>query len=164
MSKDKKKDLLNTDEPVLTIESIFQFEELKLKKDTGWRLKMRLKTQLPEIFREYKLLFTYNDTPDLEEIEQLERRKDYLKDENSLFPQEKKKELKDCDAQIVEIRNRISENGETYPDFEAQVAIEAIKYEDTDTIAVFVVPSELVDPINTHRHDWANYKVKLIRE
>lgn len=164
MSKDKKKDLLNTDEPVLTIETIFQFEELKLKKDTGWRLKMRLKTQLPEIFREYKLLFTYNDIPDLEEIEQLERRKQYLEGEESLFPQERKKEMKDCDAQIVEIRNRISENGETYEDIEASVGIEQIKYEDTDTVAVFIVPSELVEPLNKHRHDWANYKVKLIRD
>lgn len=163
MKKGQKKELLNT-EDILTIESLFQFEKLELKKGSHWTLKLALKTQLPEAYREYKLRFSLNEKPYEAELEQLEKRKYEIETEPQLFEGNKKQAVRDVEGQMKDVEKDLENAREVYEDIECHCAIEQLAYKDSDTVVVFVIPAETVDALNKHRNDFVNYKVELIRE
>jgi uncharacterized protein (UPF0335 family) len=168
MKKGAKKELLNVDENIVA-SAIIKFKELKLKNDLCWYLSLVFRANLPQSFREYKLKFSLNDKPFLTRIEDLNRKKDDVKNDvqQDLFPSEgaKKTQLKNIDKEIEDVEAELKEMRDETPEFEFDATVEKLEYKDGDTIVNFIIDSGMVSQINDvkfllDRH----YKVDLIRE
>lgn len=149
-------------EPVATC--IFLLEELRMKKDKFWRLKLTLKTQLPESFREYGVRLSLNEEPYNIRIEDLNKRYDQVEAENQLFGEAKKKQLKQIKDQIADVEKEMEEAWDATPDIEFDATIEALQYKDGDTVVVMMIPAPAVVKLNEQRSRLGDYKVELLRD
>lgn len=86
MKKDSKakKELLDIDASIVAT-SVFFFEAMKMDKFLQWSLKVTLKTQLPQSFRDYKIKLSFNEEPLLVKIQDLEKKMANVEGENQLF-------------------------------------------------------------------------------
>lgn len=164
----QKKELLDLDSKIIA-SAVFVFKELKLKDDQAWYLKLLLKTQLPQSFKEYQVKFSLNEEPFENRIADLKRKQDDVKadKQEDLFPTEgaKKTQIKNIADEIKEVEQELEELRAQTPEIEFDASIEELKYIDGDTRVVLMIDSTIVSKINEvkgllDRH----YKVELIRE
>lgn len=143
--------------------SVFLVEHMTMKKDLIFRLKLTLKTVLPEAFREYTVVLSHNDEPYLMRVEDLRNRLAEVNKEVQLFPAEKKKQLKTIEQQIADVENELHDAQAECPDIEFEAAIEQLTYKDSDTVVVLTIPASVVADIAEKRIQLHNYKVELLR-
>lgn len=144
--------------------SVFLVEGLTMKKDLLWRLKLTLKTTLPESFREYGVRLSLNEEPYETRIGDIERRKADVQAENQLFGAEKKKQLKGFDEQVAEVERELEEARADSPVIEFDATIEQLAYKDGDTVVVMMIPAAAISDLNDNRRKLSGYKVELMRE
>ena len=150
--------------PTFAVSALFQFKELKLKDDLAWRIKLVVKKQLPQTFREYDASLSLNEIPYEIRIADMEKRKFAISEEPTLFAGEKEKQIRGCDLEIGDIERELEQARRDTPTMEFKAIIEQLTYTDGDTILVMIVSSEVVGQINSNRHILENYKLDLIRE
>ena len=158
----KKRELISSEPEV--IEALFDFEQLTLKKRENWRLKITVKKHLPEVFEAYGIRFVYDDTADLEDIEDLEKKILEAKDSDVLFEDEKKKDVARFTAQIKEANKALEDRRKKFEDIEGPCALQSIQYKEGNTVVVFGINADMVEPLNERRHQLGNYKVLLTRD
>lgn len=144
--------------------SIFKFEQLKMDKDLVWLMKLSLFTILPQTFREYKVVLSLNEEPWETKIEAFKRNIEEAKSEASLFPDERKKNVKGIEAEIAEVEDELEDMRNQTPTIEFAGFIVKLEYKDGKTIIVVTVPGERVNNINSVRDLLKFYKIELIRE
>jgi len=157
-----KKDLI--DDMSIVATTVFDLKKIEMKDDLQWRIKLELKTQLPQSFREYTLKFSLNEEPFNVRINDLERRKQEIESSAELFEEGKNTQVKNIDAEIKEIEGEIEDMRVNCPDIEFTGTIEELKYKDGNTIIVVLFPSPSVQELNEKRRDLQHYKIELIRE
>ncbi len=141
--------------------SPFVVEQLVMKKDLWWRLKLTLKTSLPETFRNYSLRLSLNEEPYNVRIEDVRKQQEKVQDEEQLFGDAKKKQLKNFDERVKEIEKEMKEAKANAPEIEFEATVESLAYKDGDTVVILSVPSSCVQAINEHRVNLRHYKVDL---
>jgi phosphoglycolate phosphatase-like HAD superfamily hydrolase len=151
-------------EPTFQLSALFQFKELKLKDDMQWRIKLVVKEQLPQTFREYEAAMSFNEEPWDVKVEDLEKRKVAIADEDTLFPDQKQKQIRECDLAIGDVRRDMEKARKDVPTMEFKAIVEALAYKDGDTVLTMIVSSDVVGELNTNRHILKFYKLDLIRE
>lgn len=160
-----KKTTTESNEDLLALyESKFLLDSLTMKKDFAWYLKLTLKIMLPQSFREYTVKMSVNEKPYEARIEDFENEIARIKEEASLFPDGKDKQVKNVQKQIKSVETELADMRDTCPEFEFQGIIEELKYKTGDTQIVLRVPADVVNDINAHRLLLDNYKIELIRE
>lgn len=161
--KGKAKELLDTENMTdVVATSVFILKKFEMKEDMVWRMKLQLKTQLPQSFREYKVKLSLNEEPYNVRIADLERKRGEVEGENQLF--EKKTQLKNIDQEIKEVEKELEEALSNAPEIEFAGTIEELKYKDGDTIIVIMFPALTITELNANRHVLKDYKIELIRE
>lgn len=145
--------------------SVFLLEELKMKKDFIWRMKLKMKTVLPQSYREYDVKLSLNEEPFNLRIEDLEKRRYEVETDNQgdMF-EGKKTQLKNIDLEIKEVRKELETALKESAIIEFKATIEELKYKDADTIIVLQIPASTVKEINDSKYVLKTYKVELIRE
>lgn len=148
------------------ISSTFRFENLTLKRGDMWRFKVKMYAEIPETFREFQMALSFNEKPFEKEIAYIERQMEQRKGENQLpFKGELKKDMKDFEAQIDQIKEDMEAKREDCPTIEGAVTIEQIKYVATREVDItMLIPSEIVGQISDVRNLLKDYKIELIRE
>lgn len=144
--------------------SVFAHEQTTLKKDRLWRMKLTLKTTLPETFREYGVRLSLNEEPYETRIADIERRKADVSAENQLFGAEKKKQLAGFDQQVKDVEAELEDAREAAPEIEFDATIEQLAYKDGDTVVVMMIPATAIPAINEQRLNLSNYKIELLRD
>lgn len=143
---------------------VFLLESIMMKKDKLWRLKLTLKTQLPESFREYGVRLSLNEEPYLMRIDDLKKRLVEVNAENPLFKGDKKKQLKQIEQQIADVKTELHEAQSVLPVIEFDGTIEQLTYKDGDTIVVMMIPAKSVGELNDNRNQVNAYKIELLRD
>ena len=163
--KPEKKELINLDEAA-TIESPFQFEQLAIKKNEGWRIKLTIKTRLPNVFNDYGIAFVYDDTADLAEIADLEKRLAEIEDDAQLFEDEKAKDVSSLKKQIASANEEMDKRREKYGEVEGHASVLSMKYKLGDTVVEFIIDRDCVDELAAKmmgHGSLGHYKVSLTR-
>lgn len=165
MKKDSKpkKELLDINASIVAT-SVFLFDTMKLDKFLEWTLKITLKTQLPQSFRDYKVKLSLNEEPYKMKIEDLERRVTDIESENQLFEGNKKQQIKDIKEEIKEIEAELKQDLENTPEIEFNGIIQKLEYKNGDTVVTLWIPADTANEINKVRTILKTYKVDLIRE
>jgi len=153
-----------TAEPTFQLSALFVFKELKLKDDMQWRIKIVVKEQLPQTFREYDGAFSFNEGPYEAKIDDVEKRKDAIVNEETLFPAEREKQLRVCDLTIGDIQRDMEKARKDTPTMEFKAIVEQLAYKDGDTVLTMIISHDVVEKIDEYRHYLKNYKLDLIRE
>lgn len=147
--------------------SVFLFEELRMKKELYWTMKVLLKCILPQSFREYTIRLSLNEEPYETRISDLERTIEKIESDaqDELFEGgNKKTQIKNCKDEIKEIEQELKEALEMTIPIEFEGSIEKLEYKGTDTMLVFYIPAEITNEINSVRAKLTAYKIELIRE
>lgn len=165
MKKDSKakKELLDIDASIVAT-SVFFFEAMKMDKFLQWSLKVTLKTQLPQSFRDYKIKLSFNEEPLLVKIEDLEKKMANVESENQLFEGNKKTQIKNIKDEIKEIEQELEDSKNQTPEIEFEGSIEKLEYKDNDTVITLWIPAQVANQINDVRAILKTYKIELIRE
>lgn len=161
--KNEKKELLDLDSSIVAT-SIFLFDTMKLDKFLEWTLKITLKTQLPQSFRDYKVKLSLNEEPYKMKIEDLEKRMTDIESENQLFEGNKKQQIKDIKEEIKEIEQDLKNDLEMTPVIEFDGIIQKLEYKNGDTVITLWIPADVSSEINKVRGILKTYKIDLIRE
>lgn len=166
MTRKLDKKVVKKEENELAIkhESVFLLENITLKKDTIWRMKLTLKKLLPQSYREYFVRLSVNEAPFEMRIEDLKRKRLEVESENQLFGDQKKRQLSNIDDEIKEVEKELSDMVKSLPVIEFDATIEALAYKDSDTVLVLMIPSASIDELNTNRSQFSHYKIELIQE
>lgn len=144
--------------------SVFELEGIAMKKDRLWRLKLGLKTVLPESFREYGVRLSLNEEPYETRIADIARRKADVSAENQLFGAEKKKQLKGFDDQVKDVEQELKDALADSPVIEFDGTIEQLTYKDSDTVVVMMIPASAIGELNDNRGKLRDYKIELLRD
>lgn len=165
MKKDSKpkKELLDINASIVAT-SVFLFDTMKLDKFLEWTLKVTLKTQLPQSFRDYTVKLSLNEEPYKMKIEDLEKRMTDIESENQLFEGNKKQQIKDIKEEIKEIEAELKQDLENTPEIEFNGIIQKLEYKNGDTIVTLWIPADTANEINKVRGILKTYKIDLIRE
>lgn len=165
MKKDSKakKELLDINASIVAT-SVFLFDTMKLDKFLEWTLKITLKTQLPQSFRDYKVKLSLNEEPYEMKIQDLENRLAGIESENQLFEGNKKDQIKNIREEIKEIEQNLKDDLEHTPVIEFDGIIQKLEYKNGDTIITLWIPADVSSKINEVRSILKTYKVDLIRE
>lgn len=158
----KAKELLDVDADIVS-SAVFGFEALKMDKYLQWSLKLRLKTVLPQTFREYSVKLSLNEEPYLLRISDLERSIAEVDGEAQLFEGGKKTQIKNIKQEIKDIEAELETDREHTPVIEFAGSIEKLEYKDGDTIVSFHLPADYANKINDVRAILKTYKIDLIR-
>jgi hypothetical protein len=162
-TKAKVEPLLDLDSSIVAT-STFELKKIEMKDDMAWRIKLELKTRLSQSFREYKVKFVFNEDPYNTRIEDLEKKKNEINEENQLFEGGKKQQLKNIDQDILEIEEERDEMKGQCVEIEFAGTIEELKYKDGNTIIVMLFPSDILAKLNDNKLLLRYYKIELIRE
>lgn len=162
--KAEKKELIDTDSFSFSVASVFLLEEIKMKKDFIWRMKLTLKTVLPQLFREYHVRLSLNEAPYQMRIDDFKKKRYEVESEAQLLPAVQKEQLKNIDEEIAEIEQELAKALRDTPILEFEASIESLAYKDADTMVVFMIPASSVAELNDNRRVFSNYKVELMRE
>jgi hypothetical protein len=157
------KELLDLDSSIVAT-SIFFFEAMKMDKFLQWSIKMTLKTQLPQSFRDYKVKLSFNEEPLLVKIQDLERKMANVESENQLFEGNKKTQIKNIKEEISEIEQELKDSKNQTPEIEFEGTIEKLEYKNADTVISLWIPAMVANQINDVRDILKTYKIELIRE
>lgn len=158
-----KKELLDINASIVAT-SVLLFDTMKLDKFLEWTLKITLKTQLPQSFRDYKVKLSLNEEPYKMKIEDLEKRVTDIESENQLFEGNKKQQIKDIKEEIKEIEAELKQDLENTPEIEFNGIIQKLEYKNGDTVVTLWIPADTANEINKVRGILKTYKVDLIRE
>ena len=157
-------DVKNGDVPSFELAALFVFKELKLKDDLAWRIKLVVKEQLPQTFREYSAAFSFDEGPYDTKVSDLEKRKEAIRVEDTLFPDQIEEQIRACDLSIGDIQRDMEKARKDVPTMEFDAIVEQLAYKDGDTVLVMIVSADVVAQLNTNRHILKHYKIELIRE
>ncbi len=174
-SKNKKKGVITKEEASINgdtniiASTVFAFNELKLKNDLCWYLRLLLKTQLPQSFREYKVKLSLNTEPFETRIKDLKRKQDDVRadKQEDLFPTEgaKRTQIKNIDEEISSVETEMKDLLANTPEIEFEASIVELKYIDGDTRIVLLIAPEVVAALNEVKLLLDKYyKIELIRE
>lgn len=145
--------------------SVFLLEELKMKKDFIWRMKLKMKTVLPQSYREYDVKLSLNEEPYNIRIADLEKKRYEVEtDAQEEMFGAKKTQLKNIDQEIKEVEKELEQALKDSPVVEFNATIEELKYKDADTFIVLQIPANTVKEINDNKYILKSYKIELIRE
>lgn len=158
----KKKELLDVNEDIVS-SAVFGFESLKMDKFFMWTMKLRIRTVLPQTFREYDIKLSLNEEPYFTRIEDLEKTIANIDSENQLFEGGKKTQIKNIREEIRAIEEELKVDRENTPVISFKGSIEKLEYKDNDTIVTFYVPADTASEINNVRSMLKVYKIDLIR-
>lgn len=162
--KADKKELLNSEDYSFSVASVFLLEEIKMKKDFIWRMKLTLKTTLPQLFREYHVRLSLNESPYEMRIKDLEKKRYEVETEAQLLPDVQKEQLRNIDNDIKEIEQELKDALRDTAVIEFEASIEQLAYKEGDTVVVFLVPATSIQELNENRRRFTDYKVELMRE
>lgn len=162
--KGAKKELLNLDESRIIATTVFELKKFEMKDDMQWRMKLLLKTSLPQSFREYKVKLSLNEQPFNVRIADLERKRSEVETEETLFPDQRKKQCQNIDLEIKEVEKELADTKANAPEIEFQGTIEELKYKEGDTLVMLQFPSVSLKELNDNRMTLKHYKIELIRE
>lgn len=161
--KNNKPELI--DETAIVVEASFELKKIELKDDLAWRMKIDMNTRLNHTFREYDVRLSLDETPYETRISDMERKREEVLDEASLFEGNKKQEAKFIDGQIQDIKDELAEKKAQCPDIEFKGVIEELKYKDAyHTIVVMMFPSDSLIELNAQKRELTHYKIELIRK
>jgi hypothetical protein len=91
-------------------QSVFLLEKIEMKKDFIWRLKLKMKTILPQSYREYDVKLTLNEEPYEVRIEDLEKKRYEVEtDTQGDMFEGRKTQLKNIDQEIKEVRKELEQ-------------------------------------------------------
>lgn len=145
--------------------SVFLLEELKMKKDFVWRLKLKMKTVLPQTYREYDVKLSLNEEPFELRIADLEKKIEQVNmDAQEEMFGNKKTQIANIRKEIKEVEEELAGKLKDSPVIEFKGVIEELKYKDIDTIITLIIPALSVAEINESKYIFKHYKVELIRE
>lgn len=146
------------------IVSTFSLEHLQLKKDRAWRFRILVQAPVPLMFRNLLVRLSLDESPYEERITDVEKRKEEIDSEASLFKDEKKKQLSDCDKQIAAIKKELEKARDAYDTMEFAAAVEEMKYTDRNfTMLTMIVAESDVAPLIKNHSQFRHYKVEIER-
>lgn len=142
----------------------FELEHLQLKKDRYWRFRVLVQAPVPLMYRHLVVTLSLNETPYAERIADVELREREIKAENSLFAAEKKKELKQCEKQIEDIKKELELAKESYPSQAFEASVEEMKYTDKNftMLTMLVGESDVHGLIEKHR-SFSRYQIEIAK-
>lgn len=154
----KTKELLDTKDVSLAIESPFSLDQLAMKKDLIWHFRISMHRTLPKMYYQFQATLLVNEEPFERKIkalnERMEKLQPGLEGMDNGEKDEIKKEIKDLEDELEEIKDEC-------PAFTFPVVVEEIKYKNRETLVTFRIPWETVAVINEQRENMVNYKVSL---
>lgn len=151
----KKKDTENN------ITSTFKLDQLVMKKDFEWRIRMVIQKTLLKMFYQYHVELTFDEEPYLRNIEKLRERLEMVKSDNQLFEKGHKKAIKDAEAEIAEAESEMDMLREQCVDIEFDGTIEEIKHKDSETQLTLAISPSVIALLNDQRLSLRYYKVEL---
>jgi hypothetical protein len=160
-SKPKSKKLLENPEDLkVGITALFKVDEIKMK-NLRWSFKIAVTKILPKTYHDYSCRLSLDEEPYDKKIKHEENRIEEIKRDQSLFKDNDRSKIADCNTEIVEIRKEMREMKVTcYPiDFHGQ--IEALKYKDGDTHLVVKIPDDVIEDLNKQKNLFPHYKIEL---
>lgn len=144
--------------------SVFILEKLAMDKYQQWTMKMILKTVLPQSYREYSVLLSVNETPFELRIEDLEKNRERVDNEQQLFSDQKNIQLRNIDNEIKSVQAELEDMRNACPDIEFEGSIISLKYKEGDTVIEMAIPAELIKELNQNRLNLKHYKIELKRQ
>ena len=140
----------------------FKFDLEKMTMQRGrWTMDIKIETVILKLHMFYEMLWTVDLQPIKERLEKNEQeRQEY---QMSLLEEEDQKVYKDFDRREAEILKAKAELMARCPDFDFDVGIDAFKNRLDCAIITFHIPKGVVDFLNTHLDDVADYKLQLKR-
>lgn len=146
----------------LVAKSIFDLKEIRMKDDKAWRLKAVLKVSLPQSFREYDVKLSLNEEPYESRIKDVERKIEEVNLSNELF--DKRDAIAEMRGQIKDIQEELAEALKETHTIEFSGVLEELKYKDSDTVVVMLIPADVIQELNDARFKFETYKIELLRE
>lgn len=161
ISKSVKKRVEIMKEAQSVVTCLFKLDQIVMKKDYVWRIKMFIKETLKKTFHSYGVKLIFNDEPYLTNIEDLESEVKRIKTSQRLFPDIKglkkaRKEVEEATYELRDLRGKC-------PVIEFDGTVEELKYkeEDTETMITLRLSAEKVNELNELRLMLGYYKIEL---
>lgn len=140
----------------------FGLEHLQLKKDRAWRFRILVKAPVPLVFRHLAVRLSLNEEPFEEQIHDYEVRKQEIEGESSLFPDDKKGQLKECDNGIAAVKKALKKAQAEHPTLEFESSVEEMKYTDKNfTLLTMIVAEADIFPLIENHARFRSYKVEI---
>lgn len=156
------KELLDINEsPDLLISANFLLEEMKMKKDMQWRIKLSVKKILPKSYHYLDIDFLVDEEPYNRRMERIEERMREVGNKPQLFDSEQKKDMKTLDGQMADVRNELRKLKDECETINTTASIEELKYKDGNTVLTLLVPSDTVIRLNENKLNLGHYRVNI---
>jgi len=155
------KELLDMESPDLLISANFVLEEMKMKKDLQWRIKVNVKKILPRSYHYLNIDFIVDEEPFNRRVERLEDRVNDVGDKPQLFDKEQEKDVRSLNDQIASVRQEVRELKKQCEPISTTASIEELKYKDGNTVLTLRVPSDTVIDLNEKKLLLGNYRVEI---
>lgn len=148
-------------EEAFVTKSNFKFQQLLMKSDFAWRVRVLLDEILPETFRKYTLSFVLNEKPWLDEIASIENKIKEMQADTTLFPKDQKREITTMKARIKELNEEIKKAREEANEITVDAQIEKLEYSYKGTDLTFIVAFEVAEWINEKQKVLGHYQIEL---
>lgn len=137
----------------------FTVDQIVMKNDRIWRVKMTIDEVLPKSYRDYDVKMEVNEDPYNEKIEAVKRDIQDIKNENSLFGELRKERIDELNGKITKIENELSKIKEQCTEIETSASVEEVKYE--NSVIVLRIPDTVIENLNQQKMNFKHYKIIL---
>lgn len=138
----------------------FSLQEIFMKSDGRWKIKMLVRALLPKGDHDYSVKLEFDDAPFLSTIKSLEKDISEVEANPTLLQSIDNEKINRLSRRIDETDREMREMKDRCPDIEFVAQTEQIKWT-CDTSLVFKVLDSVIEPLNKQRFMFEHYRVVL---
>lgn len=135
----------------LAVETKFGIQEISMKNDWRWKIKMRVNEILPKTHHDYSIKLKFDPSPYELSIEQLKKERDEIDTHPTLAPDLDKKDMRRLTDRIAKVQEEMEKYRKECYDIDFVTTSEEIKYKGSDTYLLFKVLDTVIEPLNDRK-------------
>lgn len=143
------------------IKAGFRVEEIRMKKDLYWHLKIAVAQILPKSYYHYSVKMLFDEQPSKIQLEAANLKLAELKRKKSLFKDLDEEAIEKARDEVKRIEDYIKEMREKCVIIEFLATVEELKYSGSDTNLVVMMPDNVIDALNKMKSLLTFYCIEL---